>query len=73
MWQTSAVLLSFLPFVAPSWAQSKLSVHWEELTASDFRSGIQQSQGSSTPQEVHSRDDRWLGVSLPAIDLYTLF
>jgi creatinine amidohydrolase len=27
-------------------AQSKLSVHWEELTAEDFRSAIQQSQGT---------------------------
>src|SRR5580700_8626318 len=27
------------------WAQNKLSVHWEELTAAEFRSGIQQSQG----------------------------
>ena len=26
-------------------ASSKLSVHWEELTASDFRDGIQRSQG----------------------------
>ncbi|MGA8152258.1 MAG: creatininase family protein [Terriglobales bacterium] len=29
-----------------SWPQSKLSVHWEELTAADFRTAIQQSQGS---------------------------
>ena len=27
-------------------AQEKLSVHWEELTASDFAKGIQQSQGT---------------------------
>jgi creatinine amidohydrolase len=27
------------------WGQSKLSVHWEELTAAEFRSAIQQSQG----------------------------
>ena len=26
-------------------AQTKLSVHWEELTADDFRQGIAQSQG----------------------------
>src|SRR5437762_12035428 len=26
--------------------QTKLSVHWEELTAEDFRSAIQQSQGT---------------------------
>jgi len=29
-----------------SWPQSKLSVHWEELTAADFRTAIQQSQGT---------------------------
>ncbi|MGC2186533.1 MAG: creatininase family protein [Terriglobales bacterium] len=28
------------------WSQAKLSVHWEELTAADFRSAIQQSQGT---------------------------
>jgi creatinine amidohydrolase len=37
----SALLLSGV-----GWAQSKLSVHWEELTAADFRSAIQQSQGT---------------------------
>jgi len=30
----------------PSWGQAKLSVHWEELTASEFRAAIQQSQGT---------------------------
>ena len=30
----------------PSQAQSKLSTHWEELTAADFRDGIQQSHGT---------------------------
>jgi creatinine amidohydrolase len=29
-----------------SWPQAKLSTHWEELTASDFRAAIQQSQGT---------------------------
>ena len=29
-----------------SWPQTKLSTHWEELTASDFREGIRQSQGT---------------------------
>jgi creatinine amidohydrolase len=29
-----------------SWSQVKLSTHWEELTAGDFRSAIQQSQGA---------------------------
>src|ERR1700730_8795934 len=37
------VLLS----VSLGWAQTtRLSVHWEELTAGDFRSAIQQSQGT---------------------------
>ncbi len=31
---------------AQSWTQSRISTHWEELTASDFRSGIQQSHGT---------------------------
>src|SRR5438309_5768996 len=30
----------------PAWSQAKLSVHWEELTASDFRDGIRQAQGT---------------------------
>ena len=30
----------------PGYAQSSLSVHWEELTAADFRTAIQQSQGT---------------------------
>jgi creatinine amidohydrolase len=29
-----------------AFAQTKLSVHWEELTADDFRTGIQQSHGT---------------------------
>ncbi len=29
-----------------AWAQTTLSVHWEELTAAEFRSAIQQSQGT---------------------------
>jgi len=29
-----------------SWSQAKLSVHWEELTAEDFRAGVQQAQGT---------------------------
>jgi creatinine amidohydrolase len=38
--------LALLVFCANlGWAQAKLSVHWEELTAADFRSAIQQSQG----------------------------
>jgi creatinine amidohydrolase len=30
----------------PAWPQPKLSVQWEELTADDFRTGIQQAQGT---------------------------
>lgn len=29
-----------------AWPQAKLSVHWEELTAGDFREGIRQAQGT---------------------------
>ena len=29
-----------------SWTQDKLSAHWEELTAADFRAAIQKSQGT---------------------------
>ncbi len=43
------ILLTFcaasLPRQAGAQAQPKLSVHWEELTASDFREGIHRSQG----------------------------
>jgi len=39
------VLLSALPSVAQA-VQPKLSVHWEELTAADFREGIHRSQGT---------------------------
>ena len=28
------------------WSQAKLSVHWEELTAADFRSAVERSQGT---------------------------
>jgi len=38
------VLLAFCASLG--WGQDKLSVHWEELTAAEFRSGIQQSQGT---------------------------
>src|SRR2546428_5211853 len=40
------VLPLMLLFCAVSWPQAKLSVHWEELTAGDFRTAIQQSQGT---------------------------
>jgi creatinine amidohydrolase len=46
-----ALLLFLVQFAAQSQAQAaptpaKLSVHWEELTASDFRGGIHRSQGT---------------------------
>src|SRR6266699_2690773 len=43
------LLISFVLFFLGStllWPQAKLSTHWEELTAADFRSAIQQSQGT---------------------------
>ena len=44
-------VLAFVAFVSRPQAQTpapngKLSVHWEELTAADFREGIQRSQGT---------------------------
>jgi creatinine amidohydrolase len=39
------VLLSAIPSAEQA-AQPKLSVHWEELTAADFREGIHRSQGT---------------------------
>src|SRR5580700_337348 len=41
-WITFFILL----FISPGWAQTKLSVHWEELTAADFQSAIEQSKGT---------------------------
>src|SRR6202047_2401174 len=40
--------LSVPPFLCAqaNSSQAKLSTHWEELTASDFREGIQHSQGT---------------------------
>lgn len=32
--------------IIPGWPQSKLSVHWEELTAAEFQSAIEQSKGT---------------------------
>jgi creatinine amidohydrolase len=42
------VLLSTIPHVSQAQAAAppKLSVHWEELTAADFRDGIHRSQGT---------------------------
>jgi len=42
-------LLSFaivLFSIRPGWPQTKLSVHWEELTAAEFQSAIEQSKGT---------------------------
>jgi creatinine amidohydrolase len=36
----------FCLFIPSAWAQTKLSVHWEELTAADFQSAIGQSRGT---------------------------
>src|SRR6478735_6834812 len=43
---TLIVLIGILVSVSSAFSQTKLSVHWEELTAGDFRSAIQQSQGT---------------------------
>ena len=40
------VLIALLSGSTAAWPQAKLSVHWEELTAADFRTAIQQSQGT---------------------------
>lgn len=40
-----AMLLAAVMAAAPLTSQSKLSVHWEELTAADFASAIHHSQG----------------------------
>jgi creatinine amidohydrolase len=40
------VLIGLLLSTTPVWAQAKLSAHWEELTAADFREAIHQSQGT---------------------------
>lgn len=40
------VLLSNLSYAQAAPSSAKLSVHWEELTASDFREGIHRSQGT---------------------------
>src|SRR5439155_1552455 len=40
------VLPTVIPFAVSQTSPAKLSVHWEELTASDFRDGIRRSQGT---------------------------
>ena len=37
---------SVLLFAMPAWSQTKLSPRWEELTAEDFRTAIQQAEGT---------------------------
>jgi creatinine amidohydrolase len=47
MLRQRVIALSMLLFSTTlSWPQTKLSTHWEELTASDFREGIRRSQGT---------------------------
>ncbi|HUJ95751.1 MAG TPA: creatininase family protein [Terriglobales bacterium] len=40
------ILITLFFVVGLAWPQTKLSVHWEELTAADFRAAIQQAQGT---------------------------
>src|SRR5258708_2464770 len=44
----SALIVLILVFLAaiPFQAQTRLSVHWEELTAADFREAVHQSAGT---------------------------
>jgi creatinine amidohydrolase len=44
--QRLAVILLALSSSTVAWSQTKLSVHWEELTAPDFVEGIHQSRGA---------------------------
>lgn len=41
-----AMLLAFLLTSSLTWSQSKLSVHWEELTSGDFLQGLRQAQST---------------------------
>jgi len=43
---TVVTVLAILGCVGPARAETRLSTHWEELTADDFRGGIRQSQGT---------------------------
>jgi creatinine amidohydrolase len=40
------IVVSVILLSIPAWAQQKLSVHWEELTAPDFAQGISRSGGT---------------------------
>src|SRR6266852_2015515 len=44
--RNALTLLAVLLAAIFAWPQAKLSVRWEELTAEDFRTAIQQSQGT---------------------------
>ncbi len=43
---TAVALVGAVLCSSPAWSQAKLSVHWEELTADDFRAGIARAQGT---------------------------
>lgn len=44
--KNSIVMLAVFLSSSFAWPQAKLPVHWEELTAADFRAAIQQAQGA---------------------------
>jgi creatinine amidohydrolase len=44
--RNNVVLMMLIFSTTLAWPQSKLSAHWEELTAADFRSAIEQSRGT---------------------------
>lgn len=46
MSRRAAVAIGLLLCAVGSWAQSKLSVHWEELTSPDFVAAIEKAQGT---------------------------
>jgi creatinine amidohydrolase len=46
MYKALIVLIGLCIFSPVAFSQGKLSVHWEELTASEFQSGIQKSGGT---------------------------
>ena len=46
MYKLAIAILSLLLGFGSAFAQNRLSVHWEELTAADFRTAIEQSEGT---------------------------
>ncbi len=46
MARIGAIIALLIGVAVPGWAQTKLSTHWEELTAADFRAAIAQSKGT---------------------------